>query len=413
MDQLILLQKILLTLAIGALIGLERERRKARERVFAGVRTFMFVCLLGLMTSYLSELFQSYVPVYIGLLTVCAIAVVSYGVSYARRKTGLTTRMALIISYIIGVIVFWESYPYIISILLGIVVTLFLLSKESIHKFASKLKSSEIRDATIFAIVAFIILPLLPNASMGPGGTINPYTVWLVVVIILGIGFFAYVAMKILGPKHGLFLAGLFGGFASSTNLTVVMAEDARKHSRILYSSSFAVLIASSIMFFRQIAIALAFNLALSEVIIPFSLIGWLGISLSLLVWRKAVREKAVISIGSPLKLKSALTFLVYLLMVLSLVGFVKDYWGYSAMYTVSFLSGLVDVDAITISLAAMSATGMSFSVAIRSMLLAATANTVSKWLLTRMIARNMERELRRYFTVLTVACLAMLFLLV
>jgi uncharacterized membrane protein (DUF4010 family) len=410
MESILLLQKILLALALGALIGIERERRKIREEVFAGVRTFMLTCLFGLLTGYLSQLFSSCLPIYIGLATVCSIAIVSYGLKSAKtRRVGLTTRTAFILAFIIGVIVFYEDYPYLISISLGVITTLLLLSKESLHKFARGLKKNEIRDAILFAIIAFIILPLLPNKPLDPFSAINPYVVWLVVVAILGISFFAYVAIKALG-SHGLVLTGLFGGFSSSTQLALVVANDVKRHKRLLYSSAFAVVIASSLMFFRQIIISLFFNVSLVQAIIPFSLVGGLGISLSYLLWKKSKKEKASISLSSPLALKPAFGFLAYLVFILLLTGFVRKYFAPEAIYLVAFLNGLVDVDAITISLATASASGLSPLVAVNGMLIAATTNTLSKWFLIKWVgADKLAEEVKKFFLALIVVCLFLL----
>jgi len=410
MENILLLQKILLALAIGALIGIERERRRIREEIFAGVRTFMLTCLFGLLTGYLSQLFSSCLPIYIGLATVCSIAIVSYGLKSAKtRRVGLTTRTAFILAFIIGVIVFYEDYPYLISISLGVITTLLLLSKESLHKFARGLKKNEIRDAILFAIIAFIILPLLPNKPLDLFPAINPYVVWLVVVAILGISFFAYVAIKALG-SHGLVLTGLFGGFSSSTQLALVVANDVKRHKRLLYSSAFAVVIASSLMFFRQIIISLFFNVSLVQAIIPFSLVGGLGISLSYLLWKKSKKEKASISLSSPLALKPAFGFLAYLVFILLLTGFVRKYFAPKAIYLVAFLNGLVDVDAITISLATASASGLSPLVAVNGMLIAATTNTLSKWFLIKWVgAEKLAEEVKKFFLALIVVCVFLL----
>jgi uncharacterized membrane protein (DUF4010 family) len=410
MENILLLQKILLALALGALIGIERERRRVREEVFAGVRTFMFTCLFGLLTSYLSQLFSSCLPIYIGLATVCSIAIVSYGLKSAKaKKVGLTTRTAFIIAFMIGVIAFYENYPYLASVSLGVITTLLLLSKESLHKFARGLKKNEIRDATIFAIIAFIILPLLPNKPLDIFPAINPYVVWLVFVAILGISFFAYVAIKALG-NQGLILTGLFGGFSSSTHLAIVIANDVKKRKKLLYSSAFAVVIASSLMFFRQAIISLIFNFSLVQTIIPFSLVGGLGISLSYLLWKKSRKEKASISLSSPLAFKPAFSFLAYLVFILLLTEFVRKYFAPEAIYLVALLNGLVDVDAITISLATASASGLSPLIAVNGMLIAATTNTLSKWLLIKWIgAEKLAEEVKKFFLALIVVCVFLL----
>jgi uncharacterized membrane protein (DUF4010 family) len=382
-NELVLFQKIILALAIGALVGLEREKR-ARGEIFAGIRTFPLVCLFGLLTGYSSFLVQSYVPIYWGLLIICVLSSLSYYFRYKKtRQLGLTTEIAFILIFMIGIILFFENFPYLISIALGILLTLLLVSKESLHKFAKHLTKREIRDAVIFAVCAFIILPLLPNKPIDPFGVLNPYKIWYIIVLVLSITFAAWVAMKIFGARRGLIFTGFFGGLISSTSVTLTMAEKARKSSKAINSATFAIILASSTMFLRQLFLASFFNLQLLPVLIlPLIVLGIAGFLLSLFLW-KEIKTRSIIEIHSPLSFRPAIRFSFFFILVLLLVKVVQDYFGVSGVFAISLLAGILDVDAITISLASLAINGLSLFYASLGILLASLSNTFSKWFLT------------------------------
>lgn len=406
MVELLLFQKILLSLAIGALIGLERQRR-ARGEIFAGIRTFMLVCLFGLLVGYLSGLLSSYVPIYLGLFSIGLLSVASYVEDFRKTKSiGVTTEIAFMLTFIIGVINFFESYPYFLTISLGILLTFVLISLESLHAFARHLTRKEIRDAIVFAILIFIILPILPNEPVDPFGALNPYTIWLSVVIVLSISFAAYVAMKIFGAKKGLALTGLFGGLASSTAVAISMAEKVKQNKRILYSATFATVIAASTMFFRQVLLTSFFNYSLAiSLFVPLVILGVLGYIMSYFLWRKSEKEKTIITIGSPLALRPALQFAIFFTLILFVSHLAQNYFGYRGLFMIAIIAGLVDVDAITISLATLSLSSLSPILALIGIILAGISNTFSKWFLVNWLGtKKMGTEVGKAFGILIVA---------
>jgi len=409
---LILFQKIIIALAIGALVGLERERRVKGKEIFAGFRTFMLIALFGLLTGYAAQLLQNFLPVYIGLFAVSGLTISSYFIEFKRTKSvGMTTEVAFLLVYMIGLILFFEQFPYYLSIALGIILTLILVSKESMHKFAKHLTQHELRDAIIFAIIAFVILPILPNEIIGPFNIIiNPYIVWLSMVFVLSVRFVAYIAMKIFGARKGLALTGVFGGFGSSTAVAVNMAESVRSNKKLLYSAVFATVIAASVMFFRQLVVASFFNIGILSYFLPFVTLTMLGAVLSFIPLKKSEKEKAKIGIGSPLALKPALKFALFFMFVFFISNFIRDNYGFVGIYAIAFLAGLVEVDAITISLATM---GVSPIIAVKGILLAGLANTFTKWLLTQwMGTKKMSKIIGMLFAFLIVVGAILFFLI-
>ncbi len=386
----LIFQKILLSLAIGALVGLERERRAKGETV-AGFRTFMLVTLFGLLSGYMSGIFSSFVPIYAGLFSIGILAGLSYYAKFSSKKSiGLTTEIALILSFIIGLIVFFDVYPFFLTVSLGIILTLVLFSLETSHSFAKRIKQVEIRDAVIFAVLAFIILPLLPNNAIDPIGALNPYKIWLSIVIVLSVSFAAYIAMKIFGSKYGSVMTGLLGGLVSSTAVSVDMADKVRKNKKILYSAAFAVIIASSTMFLRQLFVASAINHNLFiPLLLPMTILGVVGYIFSYIYWKKNRSGKSAIEIKSPLSLKSALQFSILLVVVLTVSKLAENYFGSTSIIAVALIAGLLDSDAMTISLSSLALNGLLGSTAVVGIILVGLSNTFMKWLLVRWLGNR------------------------
>lgn len=400
MTDLLLLLKIFLTLAIGALIGIERQKR-AKGEIVAGIRTFMLVCLFGLLSSYLSSLVNNFLPLYIGFFTVGCLSIASYITKYLKKKSiGLTTEIAFILTFVIGIIAFFESYPYLLTISLGIILTLILFSLESLHKFARHLTKKEIWNAIIFAIVAFVVLPILPNKPIDPFGALNPYVIWFAVVLVLTISFVSYIFMKVLGVKYGLGITGLLGGLASSTSVAVSMSEKVRENRKLLYSAVFAVLVASSTMFLRQVLVVALFNFnILPQLVFPMFLLATFGFISSFYIWRKCGKEKGSVRIGSPLALKSALKFAIIFTLTLLITNLSQKYFGEISIYPLVIIAGLVDVDAITISLAASSINGLSPVTAINGIIIAGLSNTFYKWFYVNWLGtKKMSLEVGKVF---------------
>jgi hypothetical protein len=248
-----LFQKVMLALAIGALIGIERERHakayifekpkkgkrgrkkavKRKTEIFAGFRTFMLISLLGLLTSHLTSIVINMTPIYIGISSIAVLAFMSYYLNYKKFGViGMTTEIAFFLTYVIGIFLYFESAPFFLSISLGIILTLILFFREPLHKFAYGLTKKEIRDAIVFAALLFIIFPMLPIYPIGPFGAINLSLIWQSMLVVMFVSFAGYVAMKVFGHKLGIGIAGVFGGLASSTSVAVIMAED---HHRVVH----------------------------------------------------------------------------------------------------------------------------------------------------------------------------------
>jgi len=380
--------KLILSLALGALIGIEREKHGKGELI-EGMRTFMLVSFLATLSAYFSEVLNSILIIIIAFIFTGLLTILGYLSKIKHKHVGLTTEVAFLLTFVIGLIVYSDSYPYLLSIAAGLILTLILASKGRMHHFAKHLKEKEIWDAIIFAIITFVILPILPNRTIDPFNSFNPFLVWLSIVLVLTISFGGYIAMKIFGVRKGIALTGLLGGVASSTALSVAMAEETRKYPKIFNSAAFAICLAGSTMFLRMLAMDFVINSDVAmKVLIPLVVLGIVGYFFSFLIWKNKKREQKI-NLSSPLAFKSAFSFGIFFVLVFFLSRLAENYVGDAGILLFAFLAGLIEVDAINITLATLAITTITPTVAVYGILLAAIANTISKWGLTKYFGTN------------------------
>lgn len=410
---MLIFQKVLLAIAIGGLVGIERERMIKRGK-FAGVRTFMLVCLFGLLSGHVSGIVKNHMPIYIGLGGVSMFAIMSYYARYLKsKKIGMTTELAFILTFFIGVLLFFETAPYFMSISLGIVLMLILVSSHQLHGFAKGLTERELRDAAIFAALVFIVYLLIPDAPVDPWGALNLRTVWFSVVIVLSVSFASYVAMKVLGTNKGLNITGILGGLTSSTAVALNMAARSKRNRRILYSAAFATIVASSTMFIRQLIIASIFNAYVGLIMLPaFLILGVIGYIFSYFLYEKVRGREAAIKIQSPLEFGPVVKFAVFFTIVIFSVNMIEEFVSPHipyAIYIVALLSGILDVDAITISIASL---GLPLQNTLVAVLLAAISNTVTKWYIVKWLgSKEMGREVGKIFLIILIVAVFVIFL--
>jgi len=240
-------QPFLIALAIGLLMGFERERSHTR-RLPAGSRTFALLALVGVLAASLSVWL-----VVAGLVIVGGLMVLAY----QRTQTedpGTTTEVAAIVAYLLGALT-WTRPA--LAVALAVVVVGLLVSKGRLHHFARDVVTEvEVEDAVKFFVVAFVILPLLPNADLGPYGVLNPARVWLLVVLLTGIGWLGYIGVRALGPRRGLLVTGLAGGFVSASATTASMGRLARAEGQVRPPLAGALL--ASFATFAQLLLVIA-----------------------------------------------------------------------------------------------------------------------------------------------------------
>lgn len=395
----------IVAILLGALIGLQREysQQKLHVKSFAGFRTFILIAFLGAILGFLSEGFDS-ILVILGFIFIFLLVVTSYVLTYMKEKTiSMTTEIAIIITYIIGVMCLLNYLQ--IAVVLGILTVSFLTFKEKFHYIAKNIKQNELIAIVKLALISLVILPFLPNRNFSiadiPGlnnifvflgasqdflirfNIFNPYNIWLMVVFIASISFIGYLLVKFFGEKKGYGLTGFLGGLASSTAVTISMANKSKKAKTIPYSFALAVIIASSTTFLRVLFEIAAINpVLLKNVSTPLIIMAISGFFMSFIFYKKQKSQKNAhsIELNQPFAIKPAIKFGLFFFLILSLVKISEIFFGSLGLYITSIISGFADVDAITLSMASMAKGGsISESVASVSIILASMSNTLIK----------------------------------
>jgi uncharacterized membrane protein (DUF4010 family) len=375
-----------LALLIGALIGLEREffQQKRESPNFAGIRTFALIALMGAVAAFLVEDFGN-ITVILTLSGLILLISVSYlGTIYIKKMvTGITTEITAILSFLFGVLVMSDHAMF--AIVLAVSVTILLAFKGTLHGFIRNMSTEDIFVTLKFALVAAVILPLLPNRPIDPWGLFNPFQVWLMVVLVSGIGFSGYVFMKILGTSKGIYLSGIFGGLASSTATTISFSTASRQYPEMAIHYARAVILASTVMFPRIFVLVLLIHPPLAiKIAIPLLVMLISGLVYIFFFQKKSFDEEEAVhpefTITNPLKLSTAIKFGLLYAVVSIVVDVAQRFLGSSGVYLVSFVAGITDVNAITLSISRLVSTiQLSLNVAAIAVIIAALVNTLAK----------------------------------
>jgi uncharacterized membrane protein (DUF4010 family) len=376
---------LLVAAGLGALIGLEREQSESGG-TFAGSRTFPLFALYGALVG---AFFPTVLPLAIGVLVV-PLTIAYAGKIWYEQDIGLTTLMASLLTAILGATAMHSDTGAVTAIIVGGVITVLLSVKQPIHEFADQIDKTE-RLATLkFILVILVVLPALPDRSLDVLYGLNPRFVWLMVVFVTGLGFIAYVLGQFLGPAQSIAVTGIIGGFVSSTATTVSMAEKTVQNETLYHVCAFAVITASIVMFPRAlIEVAVVNPALLPRVAIPLGVMTVVGVvAAGTLYWRTMSDETVEPGeLKNPFRLQPALLFGAIFAVVLLVSESANEWFGTSGVYATAFLSGLADVDAMTITLSKLAAEGsVSTEVATAGIVIAAIANTLVKaalaWLL-------------------------------
>lgn len=333
---------------LGLLVGLQREW--AAQDV-AGIRTFALISLLGCTAGLVVPVTPLAIPAGLLGLSVLLLLGGAYAVRVAEPDPGLTTEVAVLLVFMVGVLVgLGHHLP---GIVLGGTVALLLQWKRPLHALVRSLREGDLRAIFQFVLVALVILPLLPDQAFGPYGVLNPFRIWLMVVLIVGISIASYVGYRVVGGGAGTLVAGLLGGMISSTATTVSYARQARTRSEVSRAAAVVVVLASVVMFVRvTVEIALVAPAALGEMAPPLIVMGS-GLALaSAVLWirGRSGEEGSLEEPEPPSELRTAITFgLLYALVLLG-VATAREHLGPTALYVVAAISGLTDMDAITLS---------------------------------------------------------------
>jgi uncharacterized membrane protein (DUF4010 family) len=376
-----------IAILLGALVGVEREKRKMEEQEpghIAGLRTFTLLALLGATAGFLSKTLSSPWILPAALLIVGAFIFAGYSVIVRSSDggKGLTTETAAIVVFLLGAMVMFGHRE--LAIALGVVTAAVLAYKQPLHGFVEKLGWDDVYAGLRLLIATFIALPLLPNHPIDPWGALNPYKLWLLVILISSLSLIGYVLTRWLGPARGTALTGLTGGLVSSTAVTLSFAREARESAQNTAALACGILLAWAVMFARVIVLVAAVNRKLlPEMVIPFVLMGLAsgGYAAWLYFSDKSIDGKAPkgeVDVENPFSLTAAAKFAALFAVVLLAVKIVQEHFPPSGLYAVAALAGLTDVDAITLSMLEFAQSGEA-RVAVIAIVIASLSNTIVK----------------------------------
>ncbi|MGF2736143.1 MgtC/SapB family protein [Marinobacter sp. DUT-1] len=371
-------------LLLGAIIGLERgwdaREQKAGERI-AGIRTFALIGLLGGISGVLArEITEWAFPVL--LVCVVAMGIVAYSERLAHiRNFSITGMVGMMLTFCFGTIA--VVVDPVMATAAAVVTAIILDNKEEIHGWVNKLKAHELDAALKLLLISVVMLPLLPNEAMGPGGVLNPREIWWMVVMIASISFVGYFAIRVAGTSRGILFTSLFAGLSSSTALTLHFARQSARNPELSPQFATGILIACGTMFPRILVYCFVINRDLLPLLIwPVLIMTALLYGPALLIWRRNSGKLEVSQPTlnqNPLDLTSALVFGLLLTAILLLGEFLKNWLGDAGIYLLAASSGVADVDAITLSLTRMSNDSLAMGTAVVGIVLAAAVNNLVK----------------------------------
>jgi uncharacterized membrane protein (DUF4010 family) len=269
-----------------------------------------------------------------------------------KQAAGLTTGIAALVMYTVGAALGYQQTA--LGLIVGGGVAVLLQWKESLHSFVQRIGETDMRAIFQLVVIALVILPVLPNENFGPYGVLNPFEIWLTVVLIVGISVGGYIAYKFLGAKAGTLLGAVLGGLISSTAATVSYSRRSRRAPETASMAAFVIMVASTIVFGRVVfEIAVVAPEILIQVVPPLAVMtAAMGAIAAGLYWMRRGEAEQLPVDEDPSQLKAAIVFGLFYASVLFAVAAAKEHFDSRALYAVAALSGLTDMDAITLSTA-------------------------------------------------------------
>jgi uncharacterized membrane protein (DUF4010 family) len=387
MEELKLVQPFLVSLGIGLMMGLERERRPNAR---AGLRSFALTALLGTTAAMLGEHSLSPWPLIAGLLMVGAVLLRARAPAANGEDPDTVTPLGALLCYCLGALLWYQHLH--LAVALALAATSLMYFKAELHGLSHRLTHQDLISFLQFALISFIVLPLLPNQGYGPYGVLNPFRMWLMVVLISGLGLAGYTALRIFGEGRSAPLLGLLGGAVSSTATTLVYSRQLRQSPGALRMALTVILIANLVVMLR-LAIVTG---VMGRDVLP-QLLPVLGLGLvagALVTWhalrdiRSETPQGAPLEIANPIELRAALSFGALFGLVLLAVAWLHDLAGARGVYAVALVSGLTDVDAITLSSLQMhEGGGLSTNEVVHTVVLAYCSNLLAKLMIVGAIA--------------------------
>ena len=386
-------QRLVVALALGLLIGIERgwhERGAGEGHRIAGLRTFGLIGLLGAMWALLAEELGETVLA-VAFLSFAGLVIAAHILDASSdRDYGITTAVAALLTFALGAVAA-RGYLSVASAS-AVVVAILLGLKPMLHGWLEQMEQRELYAIFKMLLISVVLLPVLPDQGYGPWQVLNPYEIWLLVVLIAGISFAGYFAVRIAGSRRGIVITGLFGGLASSTAVTLSFARLGKHNFTAQSILAGGVILAAGTMFPRMLLEVSVINRELLPLLtaplLGMMVVSYLAVPMLLLSTERDGQMRAV-SIKNPFELLPALKFgLLLVVVMLAAEGF-QQWFGDAGLFVVAAVSGISDVDAITLSVSRLARGELDSTVAVQAIVIAACVNTIVKGLIVAIICRS------------------------
>lgn len=373
-----LLQSLGTALGLGLLVGLQREWVQNR---IAGIRTFALVAVFGALAGLLGMIYGGWVLAAAFLAFACLV-VLGHLAEMRQREpdSGLTTEMAMLVMFATGILT--VSGQRLTAVITAGSVMVLLQSKKPLHSMVRRIGEDDLREIARLVLAGLVILPALPNREMGYLGVLNPFAIWLMVVLIVGLSLAAYLAQKFLGSSKGAALAGLFGGLISSTATTASLARRSHDAGACGLCLAAISLIASAVVFLRVMAEVMIAAPQHWRDMLPPLVAMMFAFGLIAAVTHRISEKRGRHTVGEapPSELKNAVMFGLLYAVVLVIVAAARQHFGHSGLYAAAAISGLTDMDAITLSTSRLVNSGhLEAGIAWRMILIGGLANVLFK----------------------------------
>jgi len=402
---------LFLSVALGLLVGLQRESSNSQT---AGIRTFPLITLLGTVCGLLSKEFGGWILA-AGFIAITTLLVLGnlQRIKNKQEDNGMTTEVAVVLMYAVGAyLVFGKPAP---AVVLTGIITVLLHFKTTLHGWVDKFGQHDLQAIMQFVIISMVILPVLPDTTYDVYESLNPRNIWLMVVLIVGISLIGYFLYKFLGDKAGALLGGILGGLISSTATTLSYAKTANRNITAAKLAVFVIMTASAVSMIRVIAeISVVAPRSFMAFIYPLATELLLMIILAGILFFSHRKEKAGLTEQhNPAELKGALIFALLYAAISFVSAFTLDRFGNQALYAVSVISGLTDLDAITLSTAKMTEEqSIEASLGWRLILVATMSNLLFKGIMAMTLGGGyLRKQLAFLFGILILGGLGILFL--
>jgi uncharacterized membrane protein (DUF4010 family) len=382
MDPTEMLSRLAVSLAIGLLVGLERGWRtrdeEDRQRA-AGFRTFALSGLLGGVTGAVSLQAGGLLVGFVFVIYAAAFAAFHWLEAKAEQNVSVTSVVAGMLTFLLGTMA--VTGELLVAIACAVAMTVLLALRDQLHRWVASLTWPEIRSVLVLLAMSFLLLPVLPNRTIDPWNSINPYEIWVLAILIAAISFSGYVAVRMFGDRLGVVMTAMAGGLASSTATTLAFARLAREHPSSWRLLSSGVMIAGVVMMIRVGFVAVALNSALLAPLAPPLAVAAavLALGSAILLFHSTEQENPKLRVDNPLAIGTALKLAAFIAGIMLAVGLLRGAFGSVGVLIVAALSGIADVDAVTISLARLNGEGIESNAVVLGILIAVYVNTTSK----------------------------------